>query len=197
MRRDLMGLSAEWQYVFSPANQAALFAQYGQSRATGWVSPMLAQPAPAQIEGDTDLVAAGAGWAHVMIDGEMVLFASGYMGKELDVAQPLPTSPAGGRPDGKKRFGGVRIGGNAVLAESWEGFASVGWQHAVFSQPSQFIAPASRDEYQYDLVLGATWHLDKQWTLKPQLAFTRKTSNATIYSFDRSEGSLTIRRDFQ
>lgn len=195
MRRDLLGLSAEWQHVFSPANQMNAFAQYGKSRAAGF--PPTSPTTDARIEGNTDQVVAGAGWVHVLADGKQALFGSIYAGKELDVAPVIsPGLPNGGRTDGKKRFEGLRIGGQAAMTEQWDGAISFGWQSANYGNLNNLIM-ANRSEKIYDLTVGAGWHIDKLWTLKPQIAFSKKNSNIALYSFDRTDASLTIRRDFK
>ena len=191
MRRDSLGLNAEWQHTFSPANQLNAFAQYVENRAAG--NPPTAPGTDARTSGNTDLLVAGAGWVHIMADGKQALFASAYTGKELDKA-PANIAP----PDGKKRFDGLRIGGQAAFTDQIDGFASLGWQHAVYEKPNAFIASSgNRNEYQYDLLVGANWRWDKLWSIKPQVAFTKKNSNLAIYVFDRTDISLTIRRDFK
>lgn len=195
MRRDSFGLSAEWQHVFSPANQVSAFAQYGESRAAG--VPPTSPTTDARIEGDTDQIVVGAGWVHILADGKQALFGSIYMGKELDVAPVVSAGlPNGGRTDGKKRFEGLRVGGQAALTDQIEGIASLGWQSATYGNLNNLIMDR-RSENLYDLSIGANWHLDKLWTVKPQIAVSRKNSNISLYSFDRADVSLTIRRDFK
>ena len=195
MRRDSLGLSAEWQHTFSPANQVSAFVQYGESRAAG--TPPTSPTTDARIEGNTDQTVVGAGWVHIMADGKQALFGSIYAGKEFDVAPVIsPGLPNGGRTDGKKRFGGLRIGGQAAITEQWDGMASLGWQSADYGNLNNLIMN-NRSEKTYDLTIGLGWHIDKLWTLKPQIAFSRKNSNIALYSFDRMDASLTIRRDFK
>ncbi len=195
MRRDSKGVSGEWQHVFSPSNQLSAFAQYGQNRASGF--PAMSPGTDARIEGNTDQLVVGAGWVHVLADGKQALFGSIYAGKESDVAPVIsPGLPNGGRVDGKKRFEGFRIGGQAALMEQLDGIASLGWQSANYGKLNSLIM-ANRNEKLYDLTVAANWHLDKLWTVKPQLAFSRKSSNIALYSFDRTDVSLTIRRDFK
>lgn len=192
MRRDTLGVNAEWQHAFSPANQMNTFVQYGQNRAAGF--PSTAPGTDARTNGNTDFVIAGAGWLHVMEGGKRVLFASVYTGKELDAAPVFVIQPV----DGKKRFDGLRLGGQTAVTEQMEGFASLGWQHAVYARPNGFIVNnGMRNEYQYDVTAGANWHLDKLWTVKPQVSIYRKSSNLAIYSYDRTDFSLTLRRDFK
>jgi len=47
------------------------------------------------------------------------------------------------------------------------------------------------------VALGADWRWGKYWTLRPQLAYTRNNSNIVIYSYNRTDVSLTFRRDFE
>lgn len=195
MRRDTLGLSGEWQHVFSPVNQMSTFAQYGEGRAAG-VQPT-SPTTDARIEGNTNQLVLGAGWIHVMEDGKQALFGSIYVGEERDVAPVIsPGLPNGGRTDGKKRFEGLRVGAQAVIAEQLDGNVSLGFQSAKYGNLNNLIM-ANRSEKIYDMTLAVNWHLDKFWTLKPQIAFSRKSSNLALYSFDRTDVSLTIRRDFK
>lgn len=192
MRRDTLGANAEWQHTFSPVNQMNTFVQYGKNRAAGF--PSTAPGSDARTTGNTDLMIAGAGWLHAMADGRKLVFASVYTGRELDAVPAYVIQP----PDGKRRFDGVRVGGQLAVTDQLDGFASLGWQHAVFAKPNAFIVNnAARNEYQYDVTAGANWHLDKLWSVKPQIAVYRKQSNLAIYSYDRTDVSLTLRRDFK
>lgn len=192
MRRDALGVNGEWQHTFSPANQMNGFVQYGKNRAAG--SPSTAPGSDARTTGNTDLMIAGAGWLHAMGGGKQLVFASAYTGKELDAVPASVIQP----PDGKKRIDGVRVGGQAAVADRLDTFAGIGWQHAVFSKPNAFIVNNGvRNEYQYDVTVGANWHMDKLWSVKPQVSVYRKRSNLAIYSYDRTDISLTLRRDFK
>ena len=55
----------------------------------------------------------------------------------------------------------------------------------------------TREDKQYDANLGINWHMDKVWTLRPQVAYLRNNSNIVIYQHDRTDISLTVRRDFK
>lgn len=195
MRRDSLGVGGEWQHAFSPANQMSTFIQYAQNRAAGF--PPTSPGTDARIEGNTDQVVVGAGWVHIMTGGKHALFGSIYAGNELDVAPVVsPGLPNGGRTDGKKRFEGLRMGGQAAIAEQLDVIASASWQAANYGKLNNLIM-SNRSEKLYDLTVAANWHPDKLWTVKPQIAFSRKHSNLSLYSFDRTDVSLTIRRDFK
>ena len=54
-----------------------------------------------------------------------------------------------------------------------------------------------RKETQYDLGLGLNWRFQRDWSLKPQLTYTRSDSNFRVYDYDRYELMLTLRKDFR
>jgi hypothetical protein len=139
----------------------------------------------------------GEGWVHAMNDGKQLLFGSIYAGEEWDVAPVVSSGlPNGGRVDGKKKFGGFRIGMQSSFTAELDGMTSMGWQSAGYQHVNPLVM-RSRTEKLYDLTVAANWRLDKFWTVKPQVAFSQKKSNISLYSFDRMDVSLTIRRDFR
>jgi tetratricopeptide (TPR) repeat protein len=195
MHRASTGLNAEWQHVLSPADQLSAFAQYGRNRASGFQAT--SPGTDARIEGDTNQMVLGAGWVHLFANGKQALFGSVYTGRELDVAPAISAGlPDGGRSDGMRRFEGFRAGGQTAITEQLEGSVSLGWQLANYGKENNLIM-ANRSEKMVDLTLGLVWHIDKLWTVRPQVAFSKKNSNIALYSFDRTDVSLTIRRDFK
>ena len=73
-------------------------------------------------------------------------------------------------------------------------FSKYDLANAAFSSPTESL---TRDDKQYDANVGLNWHLDKAWTLRPQISYLRNNSNIVIYKHDRSDVSITIRRDFK
>lgn len=195
MRRDSLGVSGEWQHVFSPSDQMSVFVQIGQNRSAGF--PATSPTTDARIEGDTDQVVIGEGLVHIMDEGKQALFGSLYVGEEKDVAPVISAGlPNGGRTDGRKKFGGFRVGMQSSFTDYLDGVASFGWQKAAYQHVNNLIM-RSRNEKLYDLTVAANWRVDEFWSIKPQIAFSQKKSNISLYSFDRMDVSLTIRRDFR
>ncbi|MDO8264372.1 MAG: tetratricopeptide repeat protein [Gallionella sp.] len=189
---DTTGIKAEFRHVFSPSNQLNAFAQSVQYR---YADPLM-QP------NDIDQQAAGLGWLHVLADGKSSLSGSAHYGTEKDVA-PVVTvpsigiiNPGGGRNDGAKRFSGLRVGGQTALGERTTLFASAGMQIGDYGKVNYLFLRQRKDRL-YDLKLGAAWHWDKLWTLRPQLNYSRNDSNIAIYGYDRMDISLTVRREFR
>lgn len=187
LNRNTAGLNAEWAHALSPGNQLNLFGQYVQYR--------FAQAAM-QVN-DFNQQAIGAGWLHVLADGKSTLSGSLYYGTEKDVSTIItPFTPNGGRTDGAKRFSGLRIGGQAACSDRTVLFVVAGGQAGNYSNTNPYFLVQRADRL-FDLTLGANWHWDKLWTVRPQLVYARNNSNIVIYSYTRADVSLTLRRDFR
>ena len=176
--RDTAGVNADWRHTFSPSNQMSVFAQFSQNR---FVDAMKVN--------DFDQSTVGAGWLHVMPDGKSALFGSLFYGHENDTA-------TGGRADGSKSLTGLRVGGQVSVGDNTELFASLGAQHGGYDKyNAAFMKP--RVDRLHDLNAGANWHWDKLWTVRPQISWSRNTSNIVIYEYDRVDVSVAVRRDFR
>lgn len=183
--RDSTGLGAEWKHTFNPANQMNAYAQHTRYRFVD----------AAIKTNDFDQSIVGLGWVHVMNEGKAIAFASYFAGEENDVAPVTATNPSGGRADGNKRFDGVRIGGQTMLNESFDLFASIGLQEGKYDKINAAFLTKRSDRLK-DLALGLNWRPAKLWTIRPQLTMFRNASNISIYDYKRTDVSLTVRRDF-
>lgn len=184
---DGSGLKGEWLHVFSPANQLSGFIQHAKYR----FADVIMQP------NDIDQQLMGIGWLHIFADGISTLFGTYYYGNEQDISAVITsTTPDGGRIDGSKRFNGMRIGGQTGIGDRATLFASAGGQHADYSRINPLFL-RQRSDRLYDVVLGASWRLDNRWSTRAQLNYTVNDANIEIYGYDRTDVSLTIRRDFR
>ena len=181
------GLSGEWRHAFSPGNQAGILIQQINYR----YADVVMQP------NDFNQQTMGLGWTHVSVDGKTNFAASLYRGKEKDVSVLITTAtPAGGRADGAKLFSGFRIGGKTAVTDDVMLFAGGGVQTGNYEKVNSLFLVQRKDRYS-DLTAGANWNFSKRWTLRPQLNYSKNSSNIVIYSFTRRDVSLTVRRDFR
>ena len=178
---DNTGINGEWRHVFSPANQLSVFGQQMQYRFVN-----SARFTSNSIQSfDQSIV--GTTWLHVMPDGKSTAFGSLLYGQERDVT--------GLRPDGNKHFYGLRVGGQAAWTEKTELFANAGWNYGKYSRQNAFFLTNRRDIL-YDATVGMNWHWKKLWTVTPKIVLTHNQSNIAIYGYDRTDLSVTVRRDF-
>jgi hypothetical protein len=188
-RRDFTngGVNAEWSHALSPRNQVQLFGQYQQYRFADYAM---------QVD-DFNQQVVGTGWLHALADGRSLISGFVYYGAEQDVSNIITVAtPTGGRTDGAKRFGGLRVGGQTNWGDQTLLFANAGWQAGNYSKVNPFFLAQRADRY-YDLAVGASWHWARLWSLTPQLVYARNASNIPVYSYNRADISLTLRRDFK
>lgn len=184
---DAAGVNAEWRHVFGPSNQLIVFGQYAQYR---YLDPLM-QP------NDFDQQVIGGVWSHMLSNGKSTLFGSLYHGTENDVSTTITTAtPNGGRTDGAKRFSGLRVGGQTSVSEKTTLFANAGGQVGDYSKVNPYFLNQRSDRL-YDLTVGVNWNWEKLWALRPQLIYSKNDSNIVIYSFNRIDVSLNVRRDFR
>lgn len=181
------GLNADWGYAISPSNQINIFGQYQQYR----FADVIMQ------QNDFNQQVAGVGWGHMLADGRSMLSGSLYVGAEQDTSSIITAAtPAGGRADGAKRFGGLRVGGQTSWGENTVLFANAGWQTGRYSKTNAFFLTQRSDKFE-DLTLGANWRWNELWSVRPQVTYSRNLSNIAIYSYNRADVSVTLRRDFR
>lgn len=181
------GFDGEWAHGFTPSNQLKLFVQYLRYR--------FSQPA-AQVN-DFNQQVIGTGWLHVLSDGKSLLSAALYYGAEQDISTIITSgTPEGGRINGALHFSGLNIGGKKYISEKVSLFVNAGMQAGNYGRDNPYFL-SRRTDKRYQISLGSNWQWQKYWSLRPQLDFARNISNIVLYSYNRTDVSLTLRRDFQ
>lgn len=183
--RNTSGLNAEWRYAIDQRDQVNVFGQYVEYRY---------YDAAMQLN-DINQQAAGVDWKHLLENSKSMLSASVYFGLENDVGPVTAGNLLGGRPDGARHFGGLRIGSQGALGENTKLFISAGGQMGTYSKVNPSILH-QRTDRQYDLTLGVNWYWNHQWSVRPQLTHISNHSNVAQYSYDRTDVSLMLRRNF-
>jgi cell division septation protein DedD len=173
--RNTVGLEGDWRRLINERNQLALFGQYSQNRY------------PDYEINDADQILGGLSWLHAIVAPyKPILFASAYIGSEED---------KNGRADGGRILYGLRVGGQAKLNEQTYLFANTGGLYGDYDKTNVSFLQ-TREDLQYDFRFGLHWRPLEDWTITPQIAYIENDSNIDIYEYDRTDVSLTVRRDF-
>lgn len=183
--RNTMGLTTEWRHSLSPSNQVTFFAQLTQNRFVD---------SSTKVQ-DHDLSLLGSSWMHVLGNGKSVVYGSIFGGREAEVAPKTLLNPSGGRPDGNKAMSGMRVGAQFAMNETLDCFLGVGVQRGQYDKENQTFL-AQRSDTSSDMSAGLIWHVNKKWSVRPQIALSRNQSNIPIYSYDRSDASVMMRHEF-
>lgn len=194
-KSNTSGIFSDWQHSFTPKIQMNTFIQSMQYRYTE----------PLVKPDDINQQALGIGWVFVLDDETTTLFGNIYSGSEKDIASSINVNmpglgvvtinPGGGRDDGTKTFSGLRLGGQLVASEKSTLITDVGFQTGDYGKTNSKFNIMRTDQI-YDISLGMNWYWDKSWTISPKITYLQNESNIDIYSHDRSDISLTIRREF-
>lgn len=182
--RSTQSLLAEWRHSFDGATQGSAWLldqrnRYGTVAGTSY----------RQYGGDQLLL--GLGLVHAFgAEGRFVLHGSGYGGEER------ATDRGAGNLDGDKRIGGLRVGGLYRVADDLDLTAGAGALYNRYELVNPMFR-AQRVDFLWDASLGAQWRFARDWTLKPQYAYTRSDANFGAYDYERHDFSLTLRYDLR
>jgi len=176
LNRELNAAALMWDHTFDARNQLSLFAQLTSVRYQD------------QKIRDVDQQIGGLTYAHAVdAPGKPLFYFGGYAGndKERDSAHP----------EYGQKFWGVRIGGDYSLTQR------LGMNGSVIYQDGQHDAndplfSVKRTDRLLDASLTFFYRFNEQLSLRPQLRYTRNSSNINVYDFERSLFQLTLRYDF-
>ena len=174
--RHAYGGTAQWLYNVDAFNQIGAYAQYSGLKYDG----------NRERNADRNIIGINAG--HVFQgDSKPILFASIYGGKEdarVDAFDFLDNDVLG-----------ARAGGQLSFNPRWLAFANLGYEQRKHdAQDPAFLI--KREDDQYDASIGLRFTPARDWTIKPQLSYTKNDSNIKINDFDRSILSVSVRKDF-
>ncbi len=177
---DVYGIAGSWQHLLDTRTQLSLFAQFNIIRY---------EDLPLS---DVNATTVGAALTRsIAAPYQPVVLGSVFHTRE-SAQNNLPNGT-----DLSKEVVGLRLAGQVTLDPNLEAYASLGYQ---FRDDTKLGARQSgifgQDRYA-DLTLGMSWKLDKDWSLRPQIAYSRNQSNIAVYTSNRTDYSLTLRKEFR
>ncbi len=136
----------------------------------------------------SDQMIAGIGLVRTLEwSGNPLIFGSIYAGDDIATRR---------RADGDRSLYGARIGIQRAFRDDLDAYATLSMQQSNYKNLNMLFQETRR-ETQYDLGVGLNWRFRPDWLVKPQLTYTRSDSNFQIYDYDRTEFSVTLRKDFR
>ena len=176
----LYGVLASWQHLLDKRTQASLFAQYSLIRFddlpfseqnTGTIGASLTKSIDAPLQ--------------------PIILASVFYSEEHAQRTLLNGT------DLSKDVVGLRFAGQITLDPTLDAFASMGYQFRDDTFVGSRKAGTQGQDKLADFTLGMRWKLDKDWSLKPQIAYSRNDSNIPLFTNNRTDYSVTLRREFR
>jgi tetratricopeptide (TPR) repeat protein len=172
--RTAAGLSGQWQYNIDARNQISVFAQYSDLNYTS------------QSVRNAERWVVGGAFAHAYRSGDVV-FASTYLLNERPRNNTVPWVGLDGV--------GVRFGGQMNYDASTVLFANAAIEYR-YSADVDKSFNATREDTQYDVVVGANYTPARNWKVTPKLSWMVNESNTDLNKYHREMVSVTVRRDF-
>lgn len=173
--RDSTSLGIDWRYVLDERNQLTANATTLGFRYV---------PAAQRIN-DYDQVAIAVGWVHAI-----AATTSGGVTLAFGAEDAV-----GGRADGDKRYWALRGLLQHSFSQSLGGFLTAGYQPAQYQTVNADFDRLRRD-YFSDLTAGLVWSLPDRWSVRATASLMENRSNLVINAYDRSDVSVTLRKDF-
>jgi outer membrane protein len=174
--RHAYGGSAQWIYNINAYNQGGVYTQYTRLNYTGNSSR------------NTDRTIVGINAGHAFQgDSKPVLFASYYGGR--DVARNEDVNAL------SQDVLGLRLGGQLDFKDQWQVFSTFSYELRENDHKDPAFLKVRKDN-QYDASLGLRYYPSRNWTIKPQISYTKNDSNIELNSYDRSIASVSVRKDF-
>lgn len=176
--RDTTGLTGQWQYTINPRYQLSLFGAYNLNR---YVSTAL------QAENMNQAIA-GIGWLYALDpEGKTLLSTTVYFGHEEEQNT---------RADGSKNLRGARAALQYSLRDDVAIFGSTGVQNGEYERQNVAFLE-KREDWLFDATVGLNWRVADQWSVRPQVSYSKNDSNIVIDEYKRTDASVTVRWDFR
>lgn len=180
--RSTPAVGLEWKRNLGDRDQVSLTGQYSRPRY------------PTQETQDTNQTALGISLLHIFAGATSPLIFAGVNRSTDHALKPLASGS-----DLSRKTTGLRLHLQFTPIANTDVFLSGGVSRRNDSSPNARSAriPAvyGRDVTQ-DRTLGTQWRFSPKWMVKAQVSQYNNLSNLSLYSYRRTESSLSIRRDF-
>ena len=174
--RHAYGASLQWLHSLNAYNQVGAYGQFSRLKYAG----------SSIRNADRSIIGINAG--HVF-EGDLkpVVYGSIYGGKENARSSIVDFLD--------QDIIGARLGGQLSFNNQWQGFANLAYEQRDY-QAKDPIFLKERQDRQYDVALGLRYIPAREWTIKPQISYSKSDSNIGINAYKRTLISVTARKDF-
>ena len=180
LNTNMSAVTADWRHTLNANNQLSLLAQYNRIRYPDFSS------------NDLNQFTLGASLAHsIAIPLQPIVVAAIFHTDER--AENTLTNGS----DYSKDIWGFRLAGQITLSDKIDAYAAFGYQWRNDKKVSaRKDGVVGKDELA-DISLGLVWKLDKDWSVRPQIAYGQNQSNIPVYAWNRTDYSIMVRKNFR
>jgi len=177
--RTILGLSGEWKYKLASDTDFTLSGRLSKYHYTE------------QIIKDATSVIIGTGLTR-RYEGSMKPVVFGYlsMGRDLAAASGSEAAAVADRT-----VYGVSTGIQLMLTPDFSLSGSLSAQKIGYGEAG-FFGKIRKDDL-WSATLSSNWLFMQDWSLRTDINFIENDSNIGIYNYDKTEGQISVRHDFQ
>jgi tetratricopeptide (TPR) repeat protein len=175
--RQTVGLLGQWQHSIDDLSQ---FTTYGQLMGLNYQAGQEIRNANRYL--------VGAAYSRAFPGAlSPIVYAGAYLGSERPRNSAVPHLG--------NNFAGLRIGGQLSVAPTTVLVASASHEFRDYrGEEPGFLR--DRSDRQTDLSLSLVYAPALHWTVKPEISYTRNSSNIILNDFSRTQYFVTVRREF-
>ena len=174
--RDVAGGSLSWRHALDERNQVTANASYAAFRFDN----------ESLKSNDFDSWGLTAGLNHGFAEGRWLASVSFTTNFEEAVGERL---------DGDQILGGLNLSVQGAITDEIRVFASTGVQSSNYAIRNSLFDKTRHDRF-YSASGGLSWTFYPNWTLRPQVSWSRNVSNIPLNQFSRVDVSLNLRASF-
>ena len=100
-----------------------------------------------------------------------------------------------GRDDGDMDYVGVSITGQYQFSDAWNGFLLLSLEEQDYSEPNQYY-DEKRSDSQTSVIGGLIYSFAQSWSVRFNALLLDTESNLDLYTTDKTDVSIAIRKDF-
>lgn len=177
---NLYGIAGSWQHSLDDRTLASLFGQFNLIRY------------PDLPLNDNNAATVGVALTRsIAMPYQPVVLASVFYTRE----RALNALPNGA--NFSRDVTGLRLAGQMTLDPKLDAYVSVGMQLRDDTKIGARKTNVYGEDQLSDITLGMKWSLDNDWSVRPQIAYIRNGSNISLYNSNRTDYSITLRKDFR
>jgi tetratricopeptide (TPR) repeat protein len=182
--RDTNAGGADIRYALTPESQVGAFIQYANNRY------------PTLDTQDTDQTVIGLSYLQALQrKGNPLFYLSVFQSNDYALR---PQNPPVNSTNVTRRVSGLRTYGQYSVMDNTDLLGGFGYSRredqTAFSRSTQ--VPYGIDDT-FEFSAGVTWRFAPLWSVRGMVQFTKNNSNLDLYSFTRTDTSVTLRRELR
>ena len=180
------GLAGDARWVLTASDYLGAITQYNQIRYKTNASQ------------DTNQIILGVNYMHVFQTKRIPLIYFALMQINDNAMNTFPAYSGGGNTDLSRKAKNAVLYAQCTCIENTDIITTLTANWRIDAQPyARAITTAIGKDNTYTAMLGVNWRPAVNWTVRAQTTKTRNLSNIALYTYQKIESSISVKREFK